>query len=38
MLGDIVTFLHRNARAVILAAPALIIAAGAMMESHHFIH
>lgn len=38
MLGEVVTFLHRNARSVILAAPALVIAASAVFEVRHFIH
>lgn len=38
MLGEFVTFLHRNARIVILATPALILAAGAVLEVRHFIH
>jgi len=38
MLGDFITFLHRNARAAILATPALLIAAVAAAEARHLIH
>lgn len=38
MLGEFVTFLHRNARSLILTTPALVIAAGAVLEVRHFIH
>jgi hypothetical protein len=38
MLGEFVTFLHRNARVVILATPALFIAAGVLLEGRHFFH
>jgi hypothetical protein len=39
MLGEVLTFLHRNARVVILATPALFIAAGAAVaESLHLVH
>jgi hypothetical protein len=38
MLGEFVTFLHRNARTVILATPALVIATGALLEGGRFFH
>jgi hypothetical protein len=38
MLGEVVTFLHRNARFVILAIPATMIAGAALVESLHRIH
>jgi hypothetical protein len=39
MLGEVVTFLHRNARFVILAIPVGMIAAGAALaESLHRVH
>lgn len=38
MLGEFVTFLHRNARVVILTTPAVMIAFGAVLEVRHFIH
>jgi len=38
MLGEFVTFLHRNARLVILATPALMLVAGAALaQSFHLV-
>jgi len=34
MLGEVVTFLHRNARFVILAIPVAMIAAGAALAEN----
>jgi len=39
MLGEVVTFLHRNARFVILAIPtAMIVAGAALIENLHRVH
>ncbi|CAN5284511.1 hypothetical protein BH09PSE1_BH09PSE1_11490 [soil metagenome] len=38
MFGEVVAFLHRNVRILVLATPAIVLAAGAMLEFSRLTH